>query len=479
LIILAFFLGISRFRRLYLTAMVLFLLVTACGRAAAERSNAPSSTCGLSDQEAAGLNGDPVTDVNAISHYKKAISELLMAQKFKELDCLADSARSSKATFSGGRWVVHTIYLALEKPEVHPTEKDWKTHLGRLEHWAGKNPDSITARVALAEAYLDYGWSARGQGNSDTVSKTGWSFFDKRADHAKKILDEASSLSTKCPEWYAAMQKVALSQDWNPSQKWALLQKAVAFEPGYYYYYLYYANSRLPQWGGAEGEVEEFLQNAADQVGGSAGDVLYFHVADWLLCCQDEPLKLSWPRIVRGFDALERLNGKSLLNCNIMALMATKSSDVATTSRMLTRIGDQWSDEVWQTHGYFEQVKQWAKQVIPYINAKTPMEEAADANLLTVEGKTYTEMVFGTIRNWIPDCEKASSGGVSSAGFKFLIKIGKDGLVDQLVTVGSSAVGNCVSGKAVSRSHSYPPPPHPDYWVAFELSPEEASGGTK
>jgi hypothetical protein len=36
--------------------MVLFLLVTACGRAAAERSNAPSSTCGLSDQEAAGLN---------------------------------------------------------------------------------------------------------------------------------------------------------------------------------------------------------------------------------------------------------------------------------------------------------------------------------------------------------------------------------------------------------------------------------------
>jgi hypothetical protein len=56
LIILAFFLGISRFRRLYLTAMVLFLLVTACGRAAAERSNAPSSTCGLSDQEAAGLN---------------------------------------------------------------------------------------------------------------------------------------------------------------------------------------------------------------------------------------------------------------------------------------------------------------------------------------------------------------------------------------------------------------------------------------
>lgn len=478
MIFLAIFLRIPRFRRGYLTAIVLFLLLAACGRAAADASNAQSSACGLTDEEAAGLSGDPVTDVHAISDYKKAISDLLAAQKFKGLDCLADSARSSKATFSGGMWVVHTIYLALEKPEVHPTEKDWKTHISRLEHWARTNPDSITARVALAEAYINYGWTARGQGYSDTVSKTGWSLFDKSADHAKKILDEASSHSIKCPEWYVAMQDVALAQDWTPSAKWALLQKAVAFEPGYYYYYRIYANSRLPQWGGGEGEVEEFLEKAADRVGGISGDALYFHVADSLLCCQDEPLKLSWPRVVRGFDALERLNGKSVLNCNIMARIAVKSNDVGTANRMLARIGDRWSDEVWGTHGYFEQVKQWANQVTPYINAKTPMEQAADANLLAPDGKKYSELVSGTIRAWIPECVKSATGGPSGE-YKVLIKIGKDGLVDQLITVGSSAVGSCVSSKASSRGQAYPPPPHPDYWVVFELSPEAlASGGT-
>ncbi len=206
---------------------------------------------------------------------------------------------------------------------------------------------------------------------------------------------------------------------------------------------------------------------------------MYFHVADSLLCCQDHPLKLSWPRIVRGFEALEKQSGASMLNSNIMARMAGKSNDVITANRMFSRIGDQWSDEVWANQGYFESVKNWAKQVMPPITGKIPVEEIADQNLETEEGRRYNELVKAQIREWIPECAKANVNGLSG-DFKFLLKIGSSGLVDQLITIGGNGVGQCISRKAGERTHAYPPPPHTDYWVKFELRPQEyESSGTK
>jgi hypothetical protein len=102
---------------------------------------------------------------------------------------------------------VHTIYLALEKPALHATAKDWAKHIELLQKWSDRNSESITARVALAEAYVNYGWEARGSGYGDTVSNDGWTLFNKRAKRAKEILERASKLPTKCPEWYVAMQR--------------------------------------------------------------------------------------------------------------------------------------------------------------------------------------------------------------------------------------------------------------------------------
>src|SRR5579871_5629670 len=120
--------------------------------------------CGLTDAEVAGLQGNVAADVQAIPQFKKTIAAMLFEKKYQQLDCLADSFRSNKEIFPGGMWKVHTIYLAIEKPMLHPTEKDWKQHIARIERWTAERPDSVTARVALAEANIDYGWAARGQG---------------------------------------------------------------------------------------------------------------------------------------------------------------------------------------------------------------------------------------------------------------------------------------------------------------------------
>jgi hypothetical protein len=120
---------------------------------------------------------------------------------------------------------------------------------------------------------------ARGTGFADTVTESGWKLFKGRTAKSRQILEQASALSAKDPEWYAAMQDVALAQSWEPAARQALFEQAVKFEPAYYYYYRIYANSILPKWGGKDGEVSKFLQKAADQIGGDAGDNLYFRVA--------------------------------------------------------------------------------------------------------------------------------------------------------------------------------------------------------
>jgi hypothetical protein len=462
---------------IHVIALFFFLSIAVCRFAHALQPTAVP--CGLTPAEAAGLNGDAGTDADARSTYKKTISGLLRRRKFVQLDCLADSARSHKETFPGGMWKLRTIYSALEKPPLHATQQDWILHMSLVKEWTAARPRSITARVALAESYVSYGWDARGDGESETVSSSGWRLFKERAAQARLVLKQASTLSVKCPEWYVAMQYVALAQDWEPNARQALFEQAVAFAPDYYYYYRLYANSILPKWGGETGQAEAFVQNSADRVGGEAGDILYFQIASTLLCyCGgDQTLKLSWPRIQRGFAAIEKHNGTSLENWNLLARMAASFNDPVAANKMLARIGDQWSEEVWQTSAYFESIKAWASQVAHAMHAKTPEEQSAEDDARTPEGQRYNVAVNEKFAALIPACTQ-ESGGYLNGEFEILLKIGKDGTPQTVITVGLNPVGSCILGKMnfprPSDQSKFPPPPKPDYWFRFGLNLEDS-----
>src|SRR5258707_438621 len=175
--------------------VLIFMLSHGIAASAGETTdNAPS--CSFNDS-----GFDPSTNVHAFEEYKLAIAELLKQEKFTELDCIANSARLRKARFSGGTWKLHKIYSGLNEPQPgHATQEDWRNHMARLNRWGAARPMSITARIALAESYVSYAWDARGTGYSDDVSDTGWKLFRLRVQKAKTILDQASSLRSKCPE---------------------------------------------------------------------------------------------------------------------------------------------------------------------------------------------------------------------------------------------------------------------------------------
>jgi hypothetical protein len=124
------------------------------------------------------------------------------------------------------------------------------------------------------------------------------------------------------------MQSVALGQGWDRTKVEELVKRAIASEPGYYYYYRAHAYSLMPQWNGEDGDAAKFAEQSADRVGGDAGDILYFQIGAKIVCACNEPeFGRLWPRLQKGYALLEKQYGVSLANLNRLALMATKSKD--------------------------------------------------------------------------------------------------------------------------------------------------------
>jgi len=454
----------------WLSALVLLLTSTAFATVVTGKQKANPAGCTVK-----GPDYDPGTDVQAYAKYEGGIRNLLKQKRFKDLDCLADAARSSKARFSGGAWKLRMIYGGLEQPAGNATEIDWKNQLQLLQSWVTANPKSITARIALAEAYTNYAWYARGNGFSDTVSQSGWTLFSTRLKKAREILEQASTLSSKCPEWYAAMQNVALGEGWDLAREAALFRQAVAFEPAYDPFYRNQAVFVNPKWNGEEGDPAKLASESADRIGGPDGDILYFQIAKEIVCaCEDHEFShMAWPRLQKGFAALEKKYGRSLFNLNAYALMAVKTDDEELADALFKQIGDKWDKDVWQTEEYFRETKSMAAQAGPVYARQRIVREEATANTQSPEGAAYLKDFQPRFAVFLRKCQEAAASDQS--GFVFLLQIARDGSVESAHSSEDTNAGSCLLGEL---KHSYdlhetafPPPPSPDYWLKFDMDP--------
>jgi len=305
-----------------------------------------------------------VRDSSEVERFMEEASALLMRERFVELDKMADEVRSSKARFPGGGWKISRFYEALSKTNAgaNATENDWQSHLGLFQRWMAARPQSITARVALAEAYLDYAWAARGNGYANTVTPEGWRLFEERSKQATKVLIDAAALPSKCPHWYEVMQQVALAAGANKNQHRVIFEQAIKFEPLYFAYYQRYAHALQPQWEGEPGDIKALADETYRRVGGKEGAHIYFEIASNLCgrCGDFSTGDFSWQKLQEGFAALEELYGLTPLKLNRFAFMATAYGDKQVAARAFLRIGPNWDSSVWGTRARFESQRSWA-----------------------------------------------------------------------------------------------------------------------
>jgi hypothetical protein len=299
------------------------------------------------------------------SQYEKEIQSLLGRDAFTELDAAADSARVSKDRIEGGAWKLFIFYGAVANPLAggRATSTEWNQHVTKVQNWISARPQSITARVALAETYINLAWKARGGGASDTVSAGAGQQFETLIQLAQKTLVDAADFPAKCPQWYFDMMEIGKDQGWSKPQMRALFERAIAFEPAYYHYYRAYATNLLPKWNGEPGDAEAFADESYRRIGGRWGAFVYFEIASVLYCtCSSAPVtpSLSWPTLQQGFAEMEERYGATTLKLNRFAVLAYLYRDREVAKRTLERVKNQWDPTVWRNMDSFNFARNWA-----------------------------------------------------------------------------------------------------------------------
>ncbi|MFL6333136.1 MAG: tetratricopeptide repeat protein [Pyrinomonadaceae bacterium] len=310
-------------------------------------------------------------DNQAHFSYEGQVRDYLYYNEFDVLERATASARASKARVADGTWELAIIYSGLEAPEEEESapEAAWQYHIERLKRWADARPDSVTARVALAQAYVSYAWHARGNGYANTVSERGGQLFHERLALAHRPLEEARGLEERCPHWYASMLRLGLSEGWDRGTYERVFNEATAFEPGYTSFYSTKAMYLLPRWYGQPGEWTRFAEASADGVGGRVGSALYYLIVRNLADTLKVELRpgnflngegVSWPRLKQGMADADRLYGMSPVENNRACFVASSLGDRNLTREYLKRIGDKWEQRVWHDAQTFEATKSWA-----------------------------------------------------------------------------------------------------------------------
>ncbi len=416
---------------------------------------------------------DTSNDVNAMEEYRRAAGEALQQGKYDELERIASEDRSKKLRFSGGTWKLLELYRGLTRPVAGDQTKDadWQAMLQRLEAWTKQKPNSITARLALADAYSNYGYFARGEDDIYHVSEDQYKVFQERTQKARDILEDAHRLPADCPHWYYAMLRVALQQEWDAKEEEAVFEKAIAYEPTYYTYYRERARFLQPKWNGEPGDFARFADGIADRIGGDEGDRVYFEIAATCQCATDPEFKMvKWTRVKRGYEKLQSKYGASLVKMNQMAWLASQNADPMFAAQLFAQIGDNYSAATWRAKKYFVGARDWANKAV---NPGGAYPEAARANLKSESGRAFNEKVNAEFnRKYAKElngCRAAMADQLRS--FDIYTRLSNDGTLGVLSPNLKNDFVSCVTAKV--QGASLAPPPQADYWVRLSVPDHE------
>jgi hypothetical protein len=405
--------------------------------------------------------------------YEANIRALFQKNRFEEIDRIASDARASKVRLRGGYWGIHLLYGAVASPEnPDAADSEWDANIARLKRWIAERPTSITPRVALASAYYNIAWRARGYDTADKVTDDAWQNFSQRMQLASDTLRDSLPLE-KDPEWFDLMLLVARDEGADLRGLKAIFDRGVAFEPDYQYLYEFESEILMPRWLGDEEDLARFADSVANRIGGKQGDFIYYRIGAyvWCACEPNSDYKtLNYQRIKRGYLAQEELYGTANLAMNKMARMAASGEDWEFADELFNRIKEAWDAEVWHDKARFDGARQDASL---FARGKK-IEDAlkiADANLLSPQGSNYSEQLASAFMHdysFVARQCAFSAGDPNYVPFRLVIQLGKSGKVEKVYPSLMSNMSECMAEKV--QQGVFPAPPQGSYWATVSLN---------
>ncbi len=354
-------------------AVVPLLVLASCreGQTPSTPAPAPAATPAAVQLSTPVTLGAPVPVTTAETARENQIGSdnraRLLNRDYDGLEKAAQQLRESRETDVCGTWFLAYFYKGVAHLELEQTDEQCDQYISDIKAWIAARPDSITARIVLAQALAEYAWRARGSGETNTVTPEGWHLFGQRLVEAQGVLIEARKLAQKCPQWWFVAQRVALGLEMNRPTYASMVNQAILSEPSYMGYYTSAMVYLLPRWYGSNGDSEEFLNEQTDKRQGEEADIFYARNV-WLFEIRiQEPNTftahptLSWGRVRSGFEALLKKYPDSLSVKSEYARLCAEEGDKVRARQLFQQIGSQMDVSVWLDGAEdFAHFRQWS-----------------------------------------------------------------------------------------------------------------------
>jgi Sel1 repeat/Domain of unknown function (DUF4124)/Domain of unknown function (DUF4034) len=337
---------------------------------------------------------------------ERDVKELFCRGKFDELEKIAKDLRKTKARFPEGHWKLYYFYNGLSSPKNRRKEQ-WDSWLLRMEKWQRAYPNSVTARVAAADSWYAYGWEARGNGYANTVSEEASKILADSVNKAFILANKApADPRDDCPERYHLLLRIGRTEGWDRQTFTSALDRAIKFEPQYYWYYGQTTVYLEPRWYGQEGEWISFA-DTADILARRAGNrEIYTRllIPMWQNEWQNfDDVTISWEKMKKGFYDMERDHPNSPYNLNELAKFACLAKDKEAAKAAFAKIKNKPYLDLWANSKIdFDTCRAWAlgddvksKPTLEEIYQSGSYQEVMQFRKLAEDGDVFSQNWLG------------------------------------------------------------------------------------
>jgi hypothetical protein len=283
-----------------------------------------------------------------------------------EVEAQLDILREKRKSDPGATLDLSTCYMRLAKP-AFTHSADYPAHIAELEKYRDEFPESPTPLVALAAAYVNWGWEARGTGYAGTVSEEGWRLLRARAKKAHELLDQAIKLELEDGEAYNQYILVGMAEGATDAEMRNWFDAGRKLDPKYVPIYRQMAITLMPRWGGAPGDVERFAAEVTDLLPGEDGLEIFAHVAFVIHLYEcDDPTTILWGQydrklLAQAADVFAKRHPSRKTFVQFAALCSMVCQDHALAQRIRPLVGEfDQNDKVFFSESTYEQFLEWA-----------------------------------------------------------------------------------------------------------------------
>ncbi len=305
----------------------------------------------------------PIVSPEEAWRYRDEIRAMFLAEKFEDLEKIAETNRDDPSFLAGGVWKSNQFYAAMTPVSFHPlNDADYQNYIEKAKRWQTAFPESSAARISLAGLYLQFANFGRSCAYADSVSDQQWQAFNERTATAQQILLDAAQLKEHDPAWFDAMLYLALDAGWSNGDTRELFDRAIAIQPTNYHLYRLYAHYLLPQWYGSMGDIQRLAEEASAKNAEPNGSMLYFQTMGEVACyCQTLSEQLSpadWNKLKLGYANLIETYGPSNYIANQYAAMSAVFCDKKAGRDAFKNISFR-DTTIWSDDQSFNSIRDW------------------------------------------------------------------------------------------------------------------------